>query len=32
MVQRVSDGSQVFLYEGISSRACTVVSDKVGLG
>ena len=31
MVQRVSDGSQVFFYEGISSRAFTVVSDRPGM-
>lgn len=31
MVQRVSEGSQVFLYKGISSRACTVISDRPGM-
>ena len=31
MVQRVGDGSQVFLYEGISSRACRGISDRPGM-
>lgn len=31
MVQKVSDGSQVFFYEGISNRAYTVISDRPGM-